>query len=114
MAFKIERAVIDRVTKACAHLNLDHGSAPDEAIDVLAEFARTLPAGFDVEDLNRDIHRVDRAHDTIEHLLREIRSIYETARYRIIELGGTCDDVDKMFRQNPGLRDARAMVNFQH
>lgn len=57
---------------------------------------------------------LDQAHDTIEHLLREIRTIYEAGRDRIMALGGTCDDVDTMFRHTPALRDARALVNFQH
>lgn len=114
MAFKIERAVIDRVTKACAHLNLDHGDGPDEGIDALSEFARSLPASFSAEDNVADLSRIELAEGMVEHLLREIRTIYETGRDRIIELGGTCDDVDTMFRHSPALRDARAMVNFQH
>jgi hypothetical protein len=90
------------------------------AHEELTKFYAEWPGGMDeVESALRGWReRVQKAEREVDELREALRRLYrgyvvtlENGRDRIITLGGDCDPVDRMEREDPLLHDMRALLS---
>ncbi|GAA0260344.1 hypothetical protein [Rhodanobacter caeni] len=94
-------------------------SGPVEVLAVLTHHANGLRLGPKLTraQFERVADDLERVHAAVAELIKDHKALYkhyvstlESARDKIIDLGGDCDPVDRMEQSDPVLAQSRAIL----